>query len=75
MVPKKLYITYQWLCILKFCIRDYSINAPVWDIWQRQSQGKQHFNFFPALTISSKLYWQPTQLQHQGKRIVIPVKV
>uniref|UniRef100_A0A0A9AT49 Uncharacterized protein n=1 Tax=Arundo donax TaxID=35708 RepID=A0A0A9AT49_ARUDO len=25
----------RWLCVFQFCIRDYSINTPVWDTWNR----------------------------------------
>uniref|UniRef100_A0A0A8ZLT0 Uncharacterized protein n=1 Tax=Arundo donax TaxID=35708 RepID=A0A0A8ZLT0_ARUDO len=37
-------------------MRHYSINTPVWDTWNWQGQGKQHFNFFLAITCRSKLY-------------------
>jgi hypothetical protein len=68
--PEKDIITYQWLCIFKFCMRDYSINTPVSDIWDWRSQGQQHLYFFLALTQRSKLYWQPSQLQQEGKYII-----
>jgi hypothetical protein len=48
-------------------MRDYSINTPVSDIWDWRSQGQQHLYFFLALTQRRKLYWQPSQLQQEGK--------
>jgi len=51
-------------------MRDYSINTPVSDIWDWRSQGQQHLYFFLALTQRSKLYWQPSQLQQEGKYII-----